>query len=800
MSPAQTPLDLADQSLTRAREKKVMHLYNDADEFNGRIVEVNGSELINFGSCSYLGLEKDPRLVEATVTAVRKYGTQFSSSRSYIASHQYKELEGIFQQLFGKPSLVVPTTSLGHISVFQALINPDDVIVLDHQAHASIQAAAQYAKGNGSKVKMIRHNNLVSLEKNILRYRQGDRKIWYCIDGVYSMYGDIAPIEKIYALADKYPQLHIYADDAHGFSWCGKNGLGSLRGRTYHHPRLYLAVSLNKAFACAGGCLIFPDEESRRRVRTVGNGLVFSGPIQPPLLGAAIACAKLHTSGAIEREQIALNEKIQHCNREIQRLDLLDVAHSDSPIFYIGVGALKIGYNLIARMIQEGFYVNMGIFPAVPVNNTGIRITINNHLSKQDITQMLECLAHHYPLVLAEENVDFSQVVKSFEYQLTTIGKFDHYSQNTSEKTSGLTLRLSHSLCPNGTAIWNDKMAHRGPIDCTTLSLIQGGLNQDNALENQWNLQYLKIFSGSDLILATLVSTGTIKSDMFSTKNISDFANRERANDKYAYTSKVLMLGTPISEGEHLYIDKTHSDWRDALDLLIKKLQQLKAENQCETIIVRDFQRIDEEVFEKLHADSFVQYRCIDSYQFNDVQSYGSDQYLQSLGKKNRYHWRKTVGKNKKYFSVDVVNKLDPEQLQNFYQLYTNVQRQSLEINTYALPLKLFQALNQSDDWEFIRITHIEDNKVAAVIINHLSDKFYTPMVIGMDYDYRHKSIYRIALDSIFNQAKALRYDKVKLGIGAGFEKRRMGAQGYPRRQFIQASDHFQLAALQSEA
>jgi hypothetical protein len=145
-------------------------------------------------------------------------------------------------------------------------------------------------------------------------------------------------------------------------SWYGKNGLGTVRGRMDHHERLYLAVSLCKAFGCGGALLIFPDEESRHRVRCVGNGVVFSGPLQPPMLGSCIASAKLHLSDEITMLQAELKEKIDYCGTEIQRLGLLDVAHSYTPIFYIGVGPLKVGYNLISRMKKRGYYANMGLY------------------------------------------------------------------------------------------------------------------------------------------------------------------------------------------------------------------------------------------------------------------------------------------------------------------------------------------------------------------------------------------------------------------------------------------------------
>jgi 7-keto-8-aminopelargonate synthetase-like enzyme len=799
MQEVQTGLDIAFQSLDQGRQRGVLHLYNESESFDGRTVTVDGRQLINFGSCSYLGLEKDSRLVEACVDAVRTYGTQFSASRTYMSSGQYKELEGLFRELFGKPVLVVPTTSLGHLSAFQALVKRDDVVVLDHQVHASIQAAAQYAKGNGTTVKMIRHNNMEHLEKLIVKYRQPGRKIWYCIDGVYSMYGDLAPLEEIYALADKYPSLQIYADDAHGFSWAGKNGLGTVRGRMPHHDRLYLAVSLNKGFACSGGLLIFPDEESRHRVRCIGNGVVFSGPIQPPMLGACIASAKLHLSGELEEIQAQLLEKINFCRAEIQRLGLLDVAYSESPIFYIGVGSLKVGYNMMARMIKSGHYVNMGLYPTVPVNNTGIRFTLHNHLSKADISAMLECMAEHYPLALQEEGVSFSQVVKAFRHPLEQIGKYEFFNWLGEMRQSQLTVKLARSLPPEDWPRWDAVLGDKSIMHANVLAGLQQCLDHDNAIENQWEFYYIQIFDGETLLLATLATVGLTKSDMFSDKAISEFANKQRQQDNYAYTSKVVMLGTCITEGECLYLKREHPQWREAVELLIQKLQDIQQENDADTLVLRDFHSYDQELFEVFYGNSFIRKRGPDSYRFENAQRYQTEQYFADLKWKNRQHWRNTIEANRNKYTFQTSATLDEHELLQTYALYTNVQKKSVEINTYALPFKLFQYCNGSDDWMFIKIYDKESSHFAASILCYRTRKVFMPLIIGMDYRYQETGIYRVALDQMLQFGKKLSYNLVRLGIGAGFEKRRLGAVGAESYMFVQASDHFDLEALHAE-
>ncbi len=265
-------------------------------------VTLEGASRINFGSCSYLGLELDPRMKEATIDAVLRYGTQFSSSRAYMSSPQYVELEALLSEMFGGYAVATPTTSLGHLAALPVIVESSDAVLLDHQVHASVQTAANQLRLKGCPVELIRHNNMERLETMIQRVSPGIEKVWYMADGVYSMFADFAPFEELRALLDRYPQLWLYIDDSHGVGWAGTHGKGPALEALGGHPRVVAANSLNKSFAAAGGALIFPNEEMRRMVRTNGGPMIFSGPIQPPLLGAAIQSAKIHLSDELPRD------------------------------------------------------------------------------------------------------------------------------------------------------------------------------------------------------------------------------------------------------------------------------------------------------------------------------------------------------------------------------------------------------------------------------------------------------------------------------------------------------------------
>ncbi len=201
-----------DEIVTTARNRGIVHLYTEDEFLNGRYVTINGSKLINFGSCSYLGLEMDERLKAGAIGAVKKYGTQFSSSRSYVSCGNYKEFEDLVARMFDAPVLLSTCSSLGHQVVMPIIMHSDDAVIFDQQAHYSMQEIANKLNANDTFTTMLRHSRLDELENKIIEYKTRYKRIWYVIDGVYSMYGDFAPIEEIMGLkllrVDKQFDLH----------------------------------------------------------------------------------------------------------------------------------------------------------------------------------------------------------------------------------------------------------------------------------------------------------------------------------------------------------------------------------------------------------------------------------------------------------------------------------------------------------------------------------------------------------------------------------------------------------------
>lgn len=382
-----------------ARDAGIIHLSTEDDQLGGRTVRIEDQDLINFSSCSYLGLELDPRVKQGAIEAVMRYGTQFSSSRAYLSLGLYDALEDAMERIFQAPVLVSATTTLGHLSYLPVLAGEGDLVILDHQVHASVQMAAQVLKAKGARIEMVRHNRVDMLEHSIRKHRDQYQRIWYLADGVYSMYGDFAPAAELMQLLNTYEQLHLYVDDAHGASWTGQHGCGFARTAFGRHERLYMAVSLNKSFAGGGGLLIFPDAETKRLVRNCGGTLIFSGPMQPALLGAVMASASVHLSPEIGTLQQKILDRIRIFNETAHALALPQPVVAETPIGFIKIGDPGQTFALIRRLMERGYYVNAAAFPSVPYKASGVRVTLHNHLEPEDITGLLETIAHELPRI-----------------------------------------------------------------------------------------------------------------------------------------------------------------------------------------------------------------------------------------------------------------------------------------------------------------------------------------------------------------------------------------------------------------
>ncbi|MFN5418118.1 MAG: aminotransferase class I/II-fold pyridoxal phosphate-dependent enzyme [Flavobacteriia bacterium] len=209
-------------------------------------MEVNHESKLNFGTCGYLGLEKHPAILSGAQEYMFKFGMQFSVSRTYIQSTYSITLEETLSKLYdGLPVLTSSSTTLMHAAIIPYLIDKDDVILLDQQCHASMQSSVLQTLSSGTKLDIIRHSDMQMLENKLKIYTSKCTKVWYFADGVYSMFGDVLPINQLNHLLSKYENFNLYVDDAHGMSWAGTNCVYLRRGSICNGLFKYLILQCN---------------------------------------------------------------------------------------------------------------------------------------------------------------------------------------------------------------------------------------------------------------------------------------------------------------------------------------------------------------------------------------------------------------------------------------------------------------------------------------------------------------------------------------------------------------------------
>lgn len=409
-------LEATNQNVLASKKLGIIHLSDETELMDGRHITIKGKETINFGTCGYMGIEMDDRLKEGVIDATRKYGTAFASTRVYVNIKLYEEMENLLRRMFNKPVLLLANVTLSHVSNIPILVKDDDAVILDTMVHDSVQTAVQLLKARNIKIEVIRHNRMDHLENKINELKDQYKKIWYMADGIYSMYGDKAPMEDIYRLLDKYEQFNLYIDDTHGMSWAGPNGTGYVMSAVpYFHQKMILVTSLNKAFGAAGGITVFPNESVAEFARNLSKPFIFSGPIQPPMLGACIESAKIHLSTEIKKMQQQLQDRIAYVNDLCKEYQLPLMWENNTPIFFIGVSKPEVAFSMVRRMLNRGFLFNLSVFPSVAINNAGLRLPISRNHTYEDLKGLISGIAEELPEALAEAGITLMDIYKAFK-------------------------------------------------------------------------------------------------------------------------------------------------------------------------------------------------------------------------------------------------------------------------------------------------------------------------------------------------------------------------------------------------
>lgn len=409
------------RNAARAREIGISRQLIEDEILVGDSIHIDGRRYANFGLCSYLGLGDDPRLKEGAHRAIERFGTSYSSSIAYTAIPLYEELRQRLDMMFGAHSVLAPTTTLAHFAALPVLVRPGDTVLVDSVSHASVQTATQLLQANGIEVRRVPHNDVAALEA-VLIERESEARVWLLIDGIYSMSGDIAPAAGLSILLDRYSNLHIYCDDAHGFGWDGDKGRGSYLARAPWHERLVVVAGLSKSFGATGGVIATPDPELAEFIELVGPPLTFGGPIPPASLGAAVASADIHLSDDLPRLQAELKGRIDLVNRLAVSMGIPLAAYDPTPIFYLEVGDYDRSAALCVAMMEAGFFLNGSAFPVVPHGHAGVRFTVTRYNSPEQIEDMLTAFNEKILEIIGETEIVVDLTAQTHVVEAQTTG------------------------------------------------------------------------------------------------------------------------------------------------------------------------------------------------------------------------------------------------------------------------------------------------------------------------------------------------------------------------------------------
>jgi 7-keto-8-aminopelargonate synthetase-like enzyme len=805
-------LTAVDEVISDGVRRGLLHNDVEDDVLDGRSVTVAGRRLVNFGSCSYLGLETDPRLKAAVRDAVDRHGTQFSSSRAYASAPLYRVAESELAALFGRPVIVTPSTSMGHLAAMPTLIGSRDVLVLDHQAHHSVQTAAKLVQAGGARVELIPHNDLRTLERRLVQHGGTHRRIWYAVDGLYSMYADFFPADELNALAARYEKLWLYVDDAHAFSWTGTCG----RGYALEHlspatlSRTVVAGSLNKSFAAAGGAITLPDEESRRLVATVGGPLIFSGPVQPPMLGAIVASARLHRTPEVAARQQLLRSRIDLFNRLAGEARLPLVSDSVAPIRYVGAGVASVAYRLVSRLREAGFFVNPATFPAVPSNRCGARLTVTTHHTEDDVAGVVAALAEHLPAAMSDEGASVSDLRRAFARQLR--GRPEVLPAPAAvvpvPRLAPPLLRIQHvrSVADLDPVEWDALVGHRGAFDAAALRAFERAFGDPAAApEDRWAFSYLVVRDPHGTpVAATFLTTARWKDDMLSPADVSREVERRRAEigEPWFLTSPMVGLGSLLTEGDHLYLDRSR-DWKSALRLILRTARREEDAAGAAAVVLRDLPDGDDELHTFLLGEGLMRIPVADSW----VRDGGaSDQeFLAGLTRKHRYHQRTRVLAREPEFDVEVLagssaaaTALPALHRDVLYDRYRAVHARAFDLNVFPLPRRLIDAVLECPAFEVV-VLRLADRPrtpagedIVAFAVQHVTDEHVVPLFVGLDYAYvpTHSS-YQVLLLQALRSAQRRGSRQVRFGMGADLHKARFGARREKRWAYVAANETY---------
>ena len=369
-------------------QRKANSLYRarlTVDSPSGPLVNVDGERLLSFCSNDYLGLANHPVLKKAFVDAAEKWGVG-SGSAHLVTGHTqlHHELEQRLAEFTGRErALLFSSGYMANLALVNAFTAKQDEIYQDRLNHASLIDAGNLSP---SKMRRYQHCDVASLERMLASQQTGEKMI--LTDTVFSMDGDIAPLDQIAEKAAEHDALFA-VDDAHGFGVLGDSGAGSLEHFQLNTDQVPLLMcTLGKAMGCAGA-FIAGDEIYIETLIQKARSYIYTTAQPAAIAAAALAAIQLQTQESWRREKVlALAARFKQGAKQLG-LPLLD---SITPIQPLITGTSEAASKWAQALRKNGILVTAIRPPTVPQNTARLRITFSAEHTEQQVDQLLEAL------------------------------------------------------------------------------------------------------------------------------------------------------------------------------------------------------------------------------------------------------------------------------------------------------------------------------------------------------------------------------------------------------------------------
>lgn len=332
-----------------------------------------GETVLNFCANNYLGLSSHPDVIQAAKDAMDTHGFGMSSVRFICGTQDiHKTLEEKIAEFYGTEDTILYAAAFdANGGVFEPLLGPEDAIISDSLNHASIIDGVRLCKAARYR---YQNSDMVDLEKQLIAANENGARFKIIVtDGVFSMDGIVAPLDKICDLADKYDAM-VMIDECHATGFIGETGRGTLEEKGVMDRIDIITGTLGKAMGGAMGGYTTGKKEIIELLRQRSRPYLFSNSLAPALVGGAIKVFDMVANDTTLRDQ--LEENTKYFKSGMQKAGF-DIINGDSAIVPVMLYDAKLSQTMARMLLKEGIYVIGFFFPVVPKDKARIRVQLS---------------------------------------------------------------------------------------------------------------------------------------------------------------------------------------------------------------------------------------------------------------------------------------------------------------------------------------------------------------------------------------------------------------------------------------